>query len=40
MTRVLALDDIDWEAVIRKTVPAKFLELNLAAYRTGRNAVG
>ena len=38
MTRVLALEDIDWEAVIRETVPPKFLELNLAAYRAGRAA--
>ena len=32
------LDEIDWEAVIRDTVPPKFLELNLAAYRAGREA--
>ena len=38
MTKALQLDHIDWEAVIRETVPPKFLELNLAAYRTGRAA--
>jgi len=39
MTRALALDGIDWEQIIRETVPPKFLELNLAAYRAGRAAV-
>ena len=34
------LDDIDWEQVIRETVPAKFVELNLKAYEAGRAAVG
>lgn len=38
MTKALAMDDIDWESVIRETVPSKFLELNLAAYRAGRDA--
>ena len=38
MTRALGMDEIDWEAVIRETVPPKFLELNLAAYRAGRDA--
>ena len=37
MTKALAMDDIDWEAIIADTVPAKFLELNLAAYRAGRD---
>ena len=39
MTKVLGLDDIDWEEVIRRTVPEKFVELNLAAYRAGREAI-
>ena len=39
MTKALALDDVDWESVIRNTVPAKFVDLNLAAYRAGREAV-
>ena len=38
MTKALAMDDIDWEEIIRETVPPKFLELNLAAYRAGRAA--
>ena len=39
MTKVLGLEDIDWEAVIRDTVPAKFVDLNLRAYHAGRDAV-
>ena len=38
MTKALELDDIDWEEIIRETVPPKFLELTLAAYRAGRAA--
>ena len=38
MTVALGLDEIDWEEIIRETVPPKFLELNLAAYRAGRAA--
>ena len=38
MTKALELDDIDWEEIIRETVPPKFLELNLSAYRAGRAA--
>lgn len=38
MTRALHMDDIDWESVIRDTVPPKFLELNLKAFRAGREA--
>ena len=30
--------DIDWEEVIRATVPAKFVDLNLKAYHAGRDA--
>ena len=39
MTKALHFGDIDWEDVIRETVPAKFLDLNLAAFRAGRDAV-
>ena len=39
MAKTLKLDHIDWEAVISKVVPRRFLELNLAAYRAGRAAV-
>ena len=38
MTKALELDDIDWEEIIKETVPPKFLELNLAAFRAGRAA--
>lgn len=38
LTHVLKLDGIDWEAVITETVPPKFLELNLRAYRAGLEA--
>ncbi len=40
MTHALGMDEIDWESVIRETVPPKFLELNLRAYRAGRAAAG
>ena len=39
MAKALNLDHIDWEAVIRRVVPEKFLTLNLAAYRAGRAVV-
>lgn len=39
LTKVLELPDIDWEEIIRTTVPSKFVELNIAAYRAGRDAV-
>ena len=38
MIKALEMDDIDWEEIIKETVPPKFLELNLAAYRAGRAA--
>ena len=40
LVRAMALEDIDWEDVIRRTVPEKFIELNIAAYRAGRDAIG
>ena len=39
MTAVLGMDDIDWETVIRETVPAKSVDLNLRAYRAGKDAI-
>lgn len=39
LVKALGLDEIDWEQVIRDTVPAKFTELNVAAYRAGREAI-
>lgn len=40
MVKALGMEDIDWEAVIAETVPPKFVELNLKAYRAGCAAVG
>ena len=37
---LMGTDGIDWEEVVRKVVPAKALELNLAAFRAGRDAAG
>lgn len=39
MVKALSLEEIDWENVIRRTVPEKTVELNLAAYRAGLEAV-
>ena len=39
MVKALGMTDIDWEAVIAETVPPKFKELNLKAYRAGFEAV-
>ena len=39
LVNALALDGIDWESVIRDTVPEKSVALNLAAYRAGLAAV-
>ncbi len=39
MVKALDMDNIDWETVIAETVPEKFRELNLRAYRAGRDAV-
>lgn len=38
LSKVLKLDDIDWEEVIRDTVPEKFIDLNLKAYHEGVKA--
>ncbi len=40
LVRALAMEDIDWETVIKETVPPKFCELNLLAYRAGHEAGG
>ena len=39
MVKALGMDDIDWEKVIGETVPEKFRELNLKAYKAGYEAV-
>ena len=39
MVKALGMTDIDWESVIAETVPPKFKELNLKAYRAGFDAI-
>ena len=34
----LGCPDIDWEQIVAETVPAKVKELNLKAFRAGREA--
>ena len=38
MVKPLGLDNINWEEVIKKVVPEKFIDLNLAAYKAGMAA--
>ena len=38
MTEALDLGDIDWEEVIKETAPLKFADLNIQAYRRGKEA--
>ena len=41
LVKALGMDTmVDWEEVIAETVPEKFRELNLRAYRAGLEAVG
>ena len=40
LSSVLKLDNIDWEDVIKKSVKEKFIDLNIEAYRKGRNLLG
>ena len=35
LVKSMGLTDIDWEEIIRKTVKAKFIDLNLSAIKTG-----
>ncbi|MDO4565499.1 MAG: indolepyruvate oxidoreductase subunit beta [Clostridia bacterium] len=39
LTRVLKLDQIDWELVMKEVLPIKILEVNLEAFKRGREAV-
>lgn len=39
LVKLMGLDDIDWEGIIRKNVKEKFVELNLKAFQVGANAV-
>lgn len=38
MVKPLGLDNINWEEVIKRVVPEKFIDLNLAAYKAGMAA--
>ena len=38
MVKPLGLDSINWEEVIKRVVPQKFIDLNLAAYKAGMEA--
>ena len=35
LVKSMGLDRIDWDAIVRRTVKANFIDLNLAAIRTG-----
>lgn len=39
LVKLMGLDEIDWEDIIRKNVKEKFVELNLKAFQVGVNAV-
>ena len=39
LVKALNMESIDWEKVIRQTVPEKFVDLNIAAYRAGKDAI-
>lgn len=39
LVKLMGLDDIGWEDIIRKNVKEKFVELNLKAFQVGANAV-
>lgn len=39
LVKLMGLDDIDWEDIIRKNVKEKFIDLNLKAFKVGAEAV-
>ena len=39
LVKLMKLDDIDWENIIRKNVKEKFIDLNLKAFKVGMEAV-
>lgn len=39
LVKLMGLDDIDWETIIRKNVKEKFIDLNLKAFQVGMDAV-
>ena len=38
--RLMGLDDIDWETIIRNNVKEKFIDLNLKAFKVGMHCKG
>ena len=38
MVKALKLDNIDWEEVLKETLPAKILDINLKAFKAGFDA--
>ena len=39
LVKLMGLDEIDWEDIIRKNVKEKFIDLNLKAFQVGADAV-
>lgn len=39
LSKVLELNNINWEEIIKDTVKEKFIELNIKAYRAGREMI-
>ncbi len=39
LVKLMGLDDINWEDIIRKNVKEKFIDLNLKAFKVGAEAV-
>ena len=37
--KIMSLEDIDWETIIRNNVKEKFVELNLKALKIGMDSV-
>lgn len=37
LVRIMQLDGVDWKAIVAKTVPAKAVDMNLAAFDAGYN---
>ena len=38
MVKALNLDNIDWEAALKETLPTKILDINLKAFKAGYEA--
>jgi indolepyruvate ferredoxin oxidoreductase beta subunit len=39
LIRALGLEEIDWKAILRESIPQKFIEANLKAFELGMNEV-